>query len=56
MFEDRVAEVDKIVAELLAKPLNHDDDETLQLDPEKIEAPANDDELRDRWRKKLESR
>jgi len=54
MFEDRVAEVDKMVAELLAKPLNHDDDETIELDPKKVQPPATDDELRDRWRKKLE--
>ncbi|MBV8759426.1 MAG: PDZ domain-containing protein, partial [Deltaproteobacteria bacterium] len=54
IFEDRVAQVDKMVAEILAKPMNHDDDETLQLDPKKVEPPATEDELRDRWRKKLE--
>ena len=54
MFEDRVAEVSKIVADLLAKPLDHDDDETVELDPKKLQPPATDDELRDRWRKKLE--
>jgi carboxyl-terminal processing protease len=54
VFEDRVGQVDKIVADILAKPMNHDDDETLELDPKKIEPPATEDELRDRWRKKLE--
>lgn len=54
IFEDRVAQVDKMVADILAKPMNHDDDETFQLDPKKVQPPASEDELRERWRKKLE--
>jgi carboxyl-terminal processing protease len=54
MFVDRVGDVSKIVADLLAKPLNHDDDETVELDPKKLQPATSMDELRDRWRKKLE--
>jgi carboxyl-terminal processing protease len=54
IFEQRVDEVSKMVAEILGKPMNHDDDETVELDPKKVQPPASDDELRDRWRKKLE--
>ena len=31
--------VDKMVAELLAKPLDHDDDEYVELDPKKVQPP-----------------
>jgi carboxyl-terminal processing protease len=54
IFEQRVAEVSNIVADILAKPMNHDDDETYELDPKKVQPPASEDELRDRWRRKLE--
>jgi carboxyl-terminal processing protease len=54
VFEDRVLDVSKMVADLLSKPLNHDDDETIEIDPKKVQPPATQDELRDRWRKKLE--
>lgn len=54
IFEQRVAEVANMVADLLAKPMNHDDAESYELDPKKVKAPATDDELRDRWRRKLE--
>lgn len=54
IFEQRVEQVSKMVADILAKPMNHDDDETVELDPKKVQPPATEDELRDRWRKKLE--
>ena len=54
MFVERVAQVDKIVADVLAAPMNHDDEEYLELDPKNEKAPASDDELKDRWRKRLE--
>jgi carboxyl-terminal processing protease len=54
MFVERVAQVDKIVADVLAAPMNHDDEEYLELDPKKVQPPASDDELKDRWRKRLE--
>jgi carboxyl-terminal processing protease len=50
----RVAEVDKFVADLLASPMNHDDEEFIELDPKKLAPAASDDELKDRWRKRLE--
>jgi carboxyl-terminal processing protease len=54
MFVERVAQVDKIVADVLAAPMNHDDEEYLELDAKKEQPPASDDELKDRWRKRLE--
>jgi len=50
----RVAEVDKFVSDLLSAPMNHDDEEYVELDPKKLEAAATDEELKDRWRKRLE--
>jgi carboxyl-terminal processing protease len=50
----RVAVVEKFVNELLAAPLNHDDEESIELDPDKFELAANDQELRERWRRRLE--
>ncbi len=54
VFVRRVDEVSKIVAELLAKPFDHTDKEFLELDPKKLEPPATDADLRDRWRRRLE--
>jgi carboxyl-terminal processing protease len=53
-FVDRVAVVDKMVAELLASPVDLSDDEWVELDPKKLELAATDAELRDRWRKRIE--
>ena len=54
IYLERVSEVDKIVQALLDAPMNHDDDEYIELDAKKLAAPASDDELKDRWRKRLE--
>ncbi|HET9624504.1 MAG TPA: S41 family peptidase, partial [Kofleriaceae bacterium] len=54
IFVARVEVVEKMVAELLAQPFNHDDEEFIELDPKKVEVASTDDELRDRWRKRLE--
>jgi carboxyl-terminal processing protease len=54
IFESRVAVVEKMVAELLAAPMNHDDEEWIELDPKKVEVATTDQELRDRWRRRLE--
>jgi carboxyl-terminal processing protease len=54
IFVARVAVVDKLVAALLAAPFNHDDDEAIELDPKKIEVATTEDELRERWRRRLE--
>jgi carboxyl-terminal processing protease len=53
-FLARIDAVDKMIQELLASPLNHDDDEWVETDPKKLQPAATDDELRDRWRKRLE--
>jgi carboxyl-terminal processing protease len=54
IFVARVAVVEKLVAELLAKPFDHTDEEWIELDPKKVEVATTEDELRDRWRRRLE--
>lgn len=54
VFVARVEMVDKMVSALLAAPMNHDDEEAIETDPKKIEPATTEDELRDRWRKRLE--
>lgn len=54
LFAARVEVVDKVVAALLAAPMNHTDEEWLETDPKKIQPVATEDELRDRWRQRLE--
>lgn len=54
MFAARVEVVDKMVASILAAPLNHDDEEFIELDPKKTQPATTDDELKDRWRRRLE--
>ena len=54
LFESRIEVVEKMVAELLSAPMNHDDEEWIELDPKKVEVATTDQELRDRWRRRLE--
>lgn len=54
IYAARVAVVDKLVQELLSKPFDHTDEEFIELDPKKIEPAANEADLRDRWRRRLE--
>ncbi|HEU0033896.1 MAG TPA: carboxy terminal-processing peptidase [Kofleriaceae bacterium] len=54
VFAARVAVVEKMVAELLDKPFNLNDEEWIELDGDKVELAANDQELRERWRRRLE--
>ncbi len=54
IYAARVVVVDKLVQELLAKPFDHTDVEFIELDPKKIEPAANEADLRDRWRRRLE--
>ena len=54
IFVARVEVVEKMVADLLAQPFDHNDEEFIELDPKKVEVATTDDELRDRWRKRLE--
>jgi carboxyl-terminal processing protease len=54
VFAGRVAVVDQLVTDLLAAPLDHTDEEWLELDPKKVELAETEEELRDRWRRRLE--
>jgi carboxyl-terminal processing protease len=54
IYAARVALVDGFVSALLAAPLDHSDEEWLELDPEKVEPAATEQELRERWRRRLE--
>jgi carboxyl-terminal processing protease len=54
VFVARVAVVEQMVAQLLAAPFNHDDEEWIELDPKKLDVATTDQELRDRWRRRLE--
>ncbi|HZJ70472.1 MAG TPA: hypothetical protein VFF36_06025, partial [Planctomycetota bacterium] len=54
IYTSRVEVVEKLVAELLAAPFNHDDEEWIELDPKKVEVATTEQELRDRWRRRLE--
>ena len=54
IFQERLAVVKALVAELLAKPLDFTDEESMQLDPDKLAFSANEKELRNRWRQSLE--
>jgi carboxyl-terminal processing protease len=54
IFVARVEVVEKLVAELLAAPFNHDDEEWIELDPKKVEVATTEEELRERWRRRLE--
>jgi len=54
IFVERVAVVDKVVAGVLAAPMNHDDDEFVELDAKKLAPAATEDELKNRWRQRLE--
>ena len=54
IFVGRVAFVEAAVAQLLATPLDLTNEEYFELDPKKTELAATEDELRDRWRRRLE--
>ncbi len=55
VFQARLAVVATMVAELLAAPFDTSDEEFVELDPEKLELAVTDDELRTRWRQRLEA-
>lgn len=47
----RVDEIDKITQDILSKPINLDEDDTLELEPKKKNNPSNQTELAAEWRK-----
>jgi carboxyl-terminal processing protease len=53
-YQARLTVVEKLVAEILEKPFDFTNEEWLELDPDKMKLAANEDELRDRWHKRLE--
>jgi carboxyl-terminal processing protease len=53
-FVRRLGVVEKLVAELLEKPFNLEDEEFVETDPEKTELCGTEEELRERWRRRLE--
>ncbi|MBA3817440.1 MAG: hypothetical protein H0X17_00985, partial [Deltaproteobacteria bacterium] len=54
VFAKRVAVVEKLVAELTATPLDFTNEEHAELDPKKLQLATSEQELRDRWRRRLE--
>lgn len=54
LFVARIAVVEKLVANLLTKPFDLTNDESVELDPEKLDLAADERELEDRWRQRLE--
>jgi carboxyl-terminal processing protease len=54
IFVARVAVVEKVVASALAAPMNHDDEEYVELDPKKLEPATTEPQLAERWRQRLE--
>jgi carboxyl-terminal processing protease len=54
LFVARVETVDKDVQALLAQPFDLDKEEWIETDPKKTEPVKTEDELKDRWRKRLE--
>jgi carboxyl-terminal processing protease len=50
----RVSMVQAWVAQLLASPFDHSNQEELELDPKKVGVAATEAELKDRWRRRLE--
>ena len=54
IFLARVAVVEKVVAAALAAPMNHDDEEYIELDPKKVEPATTEAQLAERWRQRLE--
>ncbi|HEY5948265.1 MAG TPA: carboxy terminal-processing peptidase [Kofleriaceae bacterium] len=53
-FVARVGVVEKVVQELLDKPMDFTNEEYVEIDPEKTTLAANEADLKDRWRKRLE--
>ncbi len=52
-YQNRYKQVKHFYKEILSKPFDFSKDETLQLDPDKIDYAKDTNELKDRWRKIL---
>ena len=53
IYTKRVPEVMALYRDILSKPFNFKDDETLVIDAEKQTHPATEDERKEKWRKRL---
>ncbi len=53
-FVARVGVVEKVVAEILDEPMDFTNEEYVEIDAEKLQLAADEAELRERWRKRLE--
>lgn len=53
-FVQRVAVVEKVVADTLAKPMDFTNEEYVEVDSDKLQLATTEEELADRWRKRLE--
>jgi carboxyl-terminal processing protease len=54
VFAQRVGVVEKMVESLLAAPLDLTNEESVEVDPDKLQPAASEAELKDRWRQRLE--
>lgn len=54
VFVERVIAVDKIVADLLAAPVDLSNEEWLELDAKKVKLATDEAQLKDRWRQRIE--
>lgn len=54
VFVERVLVVDKLVAELLAAPVDLSNEEWLELDPKKVKFATDETQFKDRWRQRIE--
>ena len=54
IFATRVAQVEAMVAGILGKPMDFSNEEFFELDPEKSEPASTEQELTERWRRRLE--
>ncbi len=53
MLEARIAQAETLYKEVLEQPFDFTLDESYEFDPEKKEYPADDADMKDRWRKSL---
>jgi len=53
LLKKRIGETEKIYKELLAQPFDFTKDETVNVDPDKLNFPKNETERREAWRKRV---
>src|SRR5437868_6857197 len=53
VYLKRLGEASVLYKDILAKPFDFSKDESIQLDPEKVNFPATEAERKDNWRKRL---